>query len=256
MENSEIGLRNSTRNARELRQARNRAVIAECIDTAKQNIRESPVSGKNFETSMTRRGLFTVTRERGLMYDPLAMNLLGINPEDLTALQEAVEGKKILAIGGGESLDDMTSMRSFSPTTFLNVDPYLKKESLRRKLAPYYQSLPFDPTKKDFVHDLQTSGYGTFDEIWATYSLPQYCEDPEEVTQFFENMYEALAPDGTLRIFPLVFYAQRSRSSPLLIAGLSAALNKLAKESDVELSVRRDTEDPGAVTLEIHRLKS
>jgi len=249
-------LKNTAREIAE-RSKKNRKAIDQCLLLANENIEPSNAIGNNFEYTIRHRGLFTpVIDKNGKEIKPLAFNLLGVEPNNVPVLHRILDGKNILAIGGGRSLEDLTTSSEFRPASLLNVDPYLPDENPGRNEAGYYRSTALDPTKKDFLAGLQKEGGNMFEEIWSTYSVPHYCKNPEEIAVFFQNMYETLAPGGKLRIFPIVFYLGRGRMQPLLITGLSRALNELAKKPDIELSVLLDPEDTSLGTLEVHKLEN
>lgn len=236
---------------------KNKKAIEQCLLLANENVEPSNAIGNNFLNTIRHRGLFTpVTSPQGKEIRPLAFNLFGIDPHDTDKLKGVVNGKRILAVGGGRSLSDLTTSQDFKPTTVLNVDPYLLYETASRNTEGYYRSALLDPTTKEFLGGLRTEKYDQFDEIWSTYSIPQYCKNPEEIVTFFQNMYETLAPGGHLRIFPIVFYIERGRMQPLLITGLNRALSELARKPDIELSVMVDPKDDLLGTLVVHKLKT
>lgn len=251
----------------EQRKKANHSVADECVDLAMRKIRvldkESGVI--DFEEYPRARTLYApVDYLKEKFAAPLAIPLLGIDPEkNFGALRKVIDGKRILLVGGGRSLGDVTSSRLFAPKALINVDPLLPYENVGRNSADYYKSFPLDPAKQDFVNEIRREGYGTFDEIWATFSIPNYCKTAEEIEVFFENIYEMLAPGGYIRIYPVGFYTEKMTEGELaeradeLGRGLLSALGKLAEKDDIEMSAQNNSSRSSrrySLTLLIHKL--
>jgi hypothetical protein len=258
-------------NELEKRREENLRVAHDAVSLAMTNILISDAEGNDFSSTVTNRGLFTGVWSQGKVREPLALRLFGVDPdENFEALHEFIDNKKILLVGGGASVQDLTSSDDFTPNLLLNVDPYTP--DVERESTPYYRHLPLDPTSEDFLNDLRIAGYGKFDEIWATYSVPPHCKDAGQIERLFGNLYEILGPDGNIRDYPLAFFMQglegldylgsRTREECLapLQTGLLTALNTLANKDDIALSVRHSSprdfliKDP--VTLLIHKLEN
>jgi len=234
------------------RRKQNLKVAARSCSIAKQTIRplreEASKNGVVDFKKVIRDRMFFAPHSISFVR-PLATSLFGTRVgENLDKLQKMINGKEILVMGGGKSLSDITSSSDFSPKRLVNVDPFLNLEDLDKRTLgkDYYKSLPFNPTKKNFQADLKTDGYDTFDEIWATFSVPYYSRTRVEVETLFENGYRLLSPDGTFRVFPLGFIVEKMDREKIkerlagLQAGLASALDVLAVKNDVKLSTMRD----------------
>lgn len=256
------------------RREENLKVARTCVSIAMENILASSHSGRDFSKIGAHRGLFSpLQRDGRIVASPLSTRLFGIDPhKNYGALHQFIDNKRIMLPGGGTSLQDMTVQDEHDPDallpdTLLNVDPYTPDADRRR--ARYYAHLKLDPTSENFLNDLRAAGYGKFDEIWASSSVPHYCTTAGEIETFFTNMYEALDANGTLRIYPLAFLVENlesldylgaekreERLAPLRL-GLSAALTTLANKDDIVLSVQysspRDLSIKDPATLLIHK---
>ena len=228
----------------EQRKKANHAVADECVDLAMRKIKVLKAKSIDFEEYPRARTLYAAPdylKEK--FAAPLAIPLLGIDPEkNFGALREVIDGKRILLVGGGRSLGDVTSSRLFAPKALVNVDPFLPQESIERTSAKdYYKSMPLhiDPTKRDFITEMHSQGCEIFDEIWVTFSIPHYCKTAEEIEVFFKNMYEMLAPGGYIRIYPMGFFTENlteeevSERAYELEPGLLSALDRLAEKDDI-----------------------
>src|SRR3989344_691145 len=265
-------LRNSPKNRRselEKRREENLKAAREAVSAAMANILISDVDGNDFSSTVTNRGLFTPVHSQGRIREPIAPRLFGINlDKSLKGLHKFIDNKKILLVGGGASVQDLTSSPKFTPAVLLNVDPYTPDVARERK--SYYRRLPLDPTSENFLNELRAAGHGKFNEIWASYSLPPHCKGAEEIEQLFGNLYDALEPNGNIRDYPLAFFVQglegldyqppekrQERLAPLR-TGLSAALNTLANKDDIAMSILHtnppDMSIKNPATLLIHKL--
>src|SRR3990167_3974326 len=260
------GFKDGPRSALEERKAKNRAMVAQCIKIAKKDYYDSSIGEHGFEDTVVNRGLFTKVWSHGEMRPPLAPYLLGIHARDFLSLERAVNGKRILLVGGGRSLGDLTSDPRFTPRLILNADRYLSHEIIdHRQAAGYYRSLQLDPTSKDFLTELHAAGYDKFDEIWATWSLPHYCKNMEEIPQYFSNMYDSLGADSYFRTFPIGFVIEdmppmrRNLMLEALSAGLEKGLGNIAEKDDTEVSIHENIESildfRMPATLIVHRMK-
>lgn len=265
-------LRNSHTNkksALEKRKEENLGVAHDAVSAAMANILVSDAEGNDFSSTVTNRGLFTGVRSQGRIREPLALRLFGVDPDkNFKALRRFINNKKILLVGGGASMQDLTSSEELTPALLVNVDPFTP--DVKRKSASYYRHLPLDATSEHFLNDLRAAGYGKFDEIWASYSIPPHCKDAEQITRLFGNLYDALESNGNIRDYPLAFFVQRlegldyqepqKRVETLapLQAGLSAALTMLANKDNIALSVRHSSPQDFLIknpaTLLIHKL--
>lgn len=248
----------------EERVLRNREVVKKAVAVASKYAAELSWI-QNFEGTTRDRGLF-IKNSKDSLVQPLAMSLFHIDPEEkFGELEEKIDGKNILLIGGGRSMEDLTSTRRLSPKTILNVDPYLNEDAPNRKLCPQYKHVKLDATVHDMPQQVRELGYDKFEEIWCIYSIPQYCKSESEAVESLLNLEELLAVGGTIRINPLVFFAlnsvievDRKKYFQEVSAGFLKGLNQLAAKKDIEMSMFRDRAYPEApfYTLLIHKLKS
>ncbi len=253
-------LRNSARAGLHERWERNLDVVNECIAAASDAF-ESTIRDKGYDDTVRDRGFLTEVWSKGEKREALVEVLFGLRPEkNIEVLREAINNKRILVVGGGTSMDDLLADSRFAPALLLNVDPFLDKEKPARGAAGYYRSLPLDAASPDFLQGLRAEGHGTFDEIWATWSIPHYCKTPDEVAQSFANMFKALAPGGALRICPITFVVDkmppvlRPAVVAQLVSALSASLTALAQLPNVEMSRHDNALPDGRVLPELSTL--
>lgn len=253
-------LRNSQRAGLTERWERNLDVVNACIAAASDAF-ESTIRDKGFDDTVRDRGFLTEVYSHGEKREALAEVLFGLRPEkNIETLQAAINGKYILVVGGGTSMDDLLSDGRFSPALLLNVDPFLYEEKPARGATGYYRSLPLDAASPDFLQGLQAEGHDTFDEIWASWSVPHYCKTPDQVMQYFANMFKALKPGGSLRIYPITFVLDpmpailRDAVAAQLVTALSASLRTLAQMPNVEMSRHDNALPDGRVLPELATL--
>lgn len=134
----------------------------------------------------------------------------GLRLSVIEYLKSRLDGKKILNIGGGNSLlDILASSISFGsgtivPEIVVNVDPHLVKESIKVGQKKNYRSVNVSGADVDLLDKLQQDGCPTsYDEIWALFSLPSYLIEISEFGIFFDNLKRLLSPGGIARIYPL-----------------------------------------------------
>lgn len=125
-------------------------------------------------------------------------------------LKNRLDGKRILNIGGGGSLEDVLTQisdvgpGSISPEIIVNIDPYLSRENIKLGQKKPYRSIDISGTDPNIQAKLEEGGCPKeYDEVWSLYSLPAYLFDPNEVPVFFSNIEKLLAPRGTARLHPL-----------------------------------------------------
>lgn len=116
-------------------------------------------------------------------------------------LKLELENKKILVLGGGNSLVDLCSSQTIKPKKIIDIDPFRAVESVEKGVNGNYQSFAYGAEDRDLVEKL--SEFGTFDEIWALYSVPHYLRTKKDIQSLFYNIEQLLASHGTARIYPL-----------------------------------------------------
>ncbi len=249
----------------EIRDRNSRAILQSRDIINKQGLLYGGDGVVDFDQRTRDRTLFVSKEPVGNSIDEkhLAIHLFGtdIEKDGTVELHERIDDKNVLLIGGGRSMEDLTSSSEFHPKSVVNVDPFLPSESIDRGKASYYRSLPLNALDKDFAKELKHECSEGFDEIWATHSLPNYCNSKEEVEIFFRNIKDVISPGGNLRIFPLTFYLHfpekpngkelGQRTADLLngwLAGLRENFNH-----DDEYEIKVEAFSPKAETLVIHR---
>src|SRR3989344_3913615 len=182
------------------------------------NVKDVPLSSMDFfENRTTRYRGFFANKEGHI---PYLQSLFGVGKDVLFhegKLNQAVaeyaksriEGKKVLNIGGKNMLVDILKRdglgKNLSPDCIVNIDPFLKDESVRMNERGIYKSVVASAENPELVDKLKEANVpAMYDEVWASYSVPMYLESPESIKQFTENLKRILAPGGMARIFPIV----------------------------------------------------
>lgn len=131
---------------------------------------------------------------------------LPISPEKHPSVKEyykkLLDNKNILLLGGGHSIQDLLKDPDIKPNKVINTDPFLKYEKFDKNPQKNYYNLDKkadDPTLTDYFKEQGVKA----DEIWASYSVPLYLKNKEEITALFTNIKNILAENGTCRIYPL-----------------------------------------------------
>lgn len=122
-------------------------------------------------------------------------------PEAQERLRLELENKKILVLGGGNSLVDLCSSKIIKPKKIVDIDPFRVAESVEKGINENYESFGYGAEDAELREKL--SKFGTFDEIWALYSVPHYLRTKKDIQALFHNIEGLLAHDGTARIYPL-----------------------------------------------------
>lgn len=161
---------------------------------------------------------------------PLCNAWFETSPEDIEKLQEHVNDKSILLIGGGISLRDMKDDERFQPRVMINADPFLSDKDLEsfENDPEYCQSALVDIAEDNFADRLkEKTGYECenieecgFDEILTSYSLPYYIRGMEGLENFINQSLSLLKRGGRLVIYPVeIPYIAGKASSDLGVLG-------------------------------------
>lgn len=172
--------------------------------------------GTGFEHTNRSRRVFGKTR--GYDNIPYQQSLFCVGTESDVAfnyIRSCIHDKNIMVLGGGISMNDLlfqsfrksrTDIPEIKPRLVVNIDPFLRHEQKDKNKHISYISVPSsasDPIKvKEGMMESRVQDV-TFDEIWASYSVPYYLDTPEEIEGLFEVITSYLADGGIARIFPL-----------------------------------------------------
>lgn len=176
-------------------------------------------------TNHTRNFIGTFGRGISVENRPITHTLFGIpsfqigqphvNLEEAAKyIKENINGKNILLLGGGNSVEDLLyNTKEFQPQMIVNADPHEleAEEDLPGKNS--YKRIEIRAEDPGLPQKLKEIGVEQFDEIWATYSVPYYLDTGEAIENMFQNAKLLLAPGGTLRIHPFSLPTLVSRES-------------------------------------------
>ncbi len=125
------------------------------------------------------------------------------SPEAKEYLKRKLDNKKICLLGGGKSMQDLIESDLVNPEIVVNVDPFLDKEEINKNIKNNYRSLEIRANDPGLSDVLSKEGLDTFDEIWASYSVPFYNTTKEQIDNLFDNIDKILSEGGNCRITPL-----------------------------------------------------
>lgn len=125
------------------------------------------------------------------------------SPEAKEYLKIKLDNKRICLLGGGKSMQDLIESDLVKPEIIVNVDPFLDKEEINRNRKNNYRSLEVKADDPNLSNILNKEGINTFDEIWASYSVPFYNTTKEQINNLFDNIDKILSEGGNCRITPL-----------------------------------------------------
>lgn len=137
---------------------------------------------------------------------PYALSLFEVSvksPESIEYLKRRLDDKKICLLGGGDSVNDLLQNEIVKPREVVNIDPYLINENSSKNSNKNYRSFPFKADDQELASKLKESGVKKFDEIWASYSVPFYNQNREEIYSLFDNILDLLEEGGNFRMTPL-----------------------------------------------------
>lgn len=171
---------------------------------------DSPIKERNadeFEKTNQERNFFGI---RGKSNDSKSYSTslfaLPFTPENHPLIKDyykkILDNKNIILLGGGDSAVDLLKDPETKPKQVINIDPFLKKETFDKNPQGNYYNLDKkadDPTLSDYFKEQGIKA----DEIWASYSVPLYLKNHEEVANLFNNIKNILAENGKCRITPM-----------------------------------------------------
>ena len=119
-------------------------------------------------------------------------------------LKKKLDNKRICLLGGGKSMQDLVQSDLIHPELIVNVDPFLDEENIDRNIHKNYKSVGIKADDPLLSKKIGEDGIpAQFDEIWASYSVPFYNTNTEEIDNLFKNIDKMLAEGGNCRITPL-----------------------------------------------------
>ncbi len=166
------------------------------------------------------------TRERNLFFPdpsgkPYIKTLFGIRENVFDGLNvndssgvfqyigSKINQKRILNIGGHNMLKDFLTKGDLRPECIVNADPFIESENVDMNKKGVYKSIHASASDRDLEKKLLEEGSpNQYDEVWASFSVPLYLKDTEEISSFFYNIRRLLTIHGTLRIFPFSLAVQ------------------------------------------------
>lgn len=144
-------------------------------------------------------------KKDGFPYSYSLFEVANINSDEARQyLGKKLNNKTICLLGGGKSMQDLVESDFIHPELIVNVDPFLDEESINRNIHNNYKSIDVKADDPELSKKIEKEGVSAqFDEIWASYSVPFYNINPEEISNLFNNIHKMLAEGGSCRITPL-----------------------------------------------------
>ena len=120
-------------------------------------------------------------------------------------LRHKVDGKKLLILGGGDSLMDILTEDTLNPRAVVNIDPFLLSEDRSKNTKSIYHSVTMEAEDPGLSDEVKKIVPDAFDEVWSLYSVPFYTKTAEGMHNLVNNIATQLAPGGSWRIYPYGF---------------------------------------------------
>lgn len=114
-------------------------------------------------------------------------------------LKKTLDNKKIILLGGGDSINDLILESDIKPAKVTNIDSFIKFEDKNKNQRKNYYSIVLEAENEE----IKNSEIEKADEIWATWSVPMYLETSKDIENLFKNIDHLLEVNGILRIHPL-----------------------------------------------------
>lgn len=114
-------------------------------------------------------------------------------------LYKTLNNKKIILLGGGDSINDLILDSDIKPSMVVNIDSFIKFEDKNKNDRKNYKSIVLGAESQE----IKTLEVEKADEIWATWSVPIYLETAKDIEDLFKNIDHLLAVNGIVRIHPL-----------------------------------------------------
>lgn len=138
---------------------------------------------------------------------PYAISLFGVGLQNSSEAEEYLKlklnDKNVCLLGGGQSCQDLVESQIVKPKSIVNIDPYIAHESIDRSVNNNYISANLKADAPNLTESLKEKNIDKFDEVWASYSVPFYNKNPEEIKNLFSNIKDLLSENGNCRITPI-----------------------------------------------------
>lgn len=126
--------------------------------------------------------------------------------EQLEYLKEYINDKNIYLLGGGYSCLDLLNLNNLKPSKIINIDPFVNEEKLNqltKNSKTEYKLLKEDAAGDNLLEKIKRNNLPRADEIWASFSVPMYLDNPVQIKKLFDNISLLLNRGGKCRIYPI-----------------------------------------------------
>lgn len=126
--------------------------------------------------------------------------------EQLEYLKEYINDKNIYLLGGGYSCLDLLNLNNLKPSKIINIDPFVNEEKLNqltKNSKTEYKLLKEDAAGDNLLEEIKKNNLPKADEIWASFSVPMYLDNPIQIKKLFDNIAILLNKGGKCRIYPI-----------------------------------------------------
>ena len=178
-------------------------------------------------------------------------------PEELVATLEAqeylhsiIDNKNIYFFGGGSSALDLIENLEYKPKNIVNLDPYVKSETVDKNTSGAYISLPVSIASPDLNNQLAKEGLPQADQILSLFTAPYYLNSSKEILDLMKNINLLLAPGGEAHIYPVSVSGTENNDDNFLTRknALLDGVRELMNSSELNISFANGG-------LHIHKLK-
>ncbi|MDD3284672.1 MAG: hypothetical protein PHZ07_03705 [Patescibacteria group bacterium] len=155
-------------------------------------------------------------------------------------IQSCVNGKNIYLLGGGYSCQDLLSSTDFKPKSITNIDPFVDEEKISeiiKNSKVQYNLLKIDASSENLVEELKNRGIGKADEIWASFSVPMYLDDENQIKLLFDNISLLLNKNGKCRIYPIQLAKTNGSDFESRVSAIKESLQKIVDTKKFNINI-------------------
>lgn len=170
-------------------------------------------------------------------------------------IAEKINNKTIILLGGSDSIKDLLTSEFFHPKEVINIDPYMKSETVSKNVHKNYHSVTESAADVHIIDEIISGELPKADEIWATVSVPFYLTESEDIKNLFTNISVMLDNGGTARIYPIAlqYNATDKDSYESRKRAFLKAIDILMMKKDLNIKLIENIND--AFTLVIQKVK-
>ena len=172
-------------------------------------------------------------------------------------IQSIVNGKNICLLGGGYSCQDLLDSEDFRPNSITNIDPFIdenKIDEIKKRSKVKYNCLKIDASSDNLLEELKNNNIDSPDEIWASFSVPMYLDNIEQIESLFSNICNSLKEGGKCRIYPMQISKKTLDNDPNLNSKIKNIFRNMIDTKKFNIFISSGVS--GYKTLTIEKIKN